>query len=182
MVFPHLLMTMWSEQVLARNISSLSGVSSSPDDVGRGRERDVLHMGAPEIGGFRDRFLSLTPSHLAVVMALAGAWILAGCSVTTGATQSSVGAPATSAPTNAPTSISSKINDAMSNTCPVAQAPQDADTFRPDITLNEDGGAIHTTALHPGQRLEIRLDSQIQWGLRVDDPQHILVGANSQGW
>jgi hypothetical protein len=138
----------------------------------------VLHMGAPDIGGFRDRFLSLIPSRLAVVMMLMASWILAGCGVTTGATQSSVGAPATSAPT----STSSKINDAASNACPVAQAPPDAYTFGPEITLNEVGGAIQTAALHAGQRLEIHLDSQVQWALRMDDPNHILTSAQSQGW
>jgi hypothetical protein len=83
---------------------------------------------------------------------------------------------------SAPTSTSSKINDATSDACPLAQAPQDANSFNPDMTLNEDGGPIHTASLHPGQRLEIRLDSQVQWGLRVDDPQHVLVSANAQGW
>jgi hypothetical protein len=167
---------------MARNISSLSGVSSSSPNVGRDREREALHMGAHDIGSFRDRFRSLMPSRLALVMALMGFWILTGCGVTTGTGQPSAAGAATTAATKAPTSTSAKINDAPSNTCPVAQAPPDADTFRPDITLNEDGGAIHTAALHAGQRLEIRLDSQVQWALRIDDPNHSLTSAQSQGW
>ncbi len=139
-------------------------------------------MRAPNSGGFRTRFLSLGPSYIAVAVVLVGAWILTGCGVTTRASQSSVTDAATSAPTGVPTSSSAKINDATSNTCPVAQAPQNADSFRTDFVLNEDGGAIQTLTLRQGQRVEIRLDSQVQWALRIDDPNHILTSAQSQGW
>jgi hypothetical protein len=110
--------------------------------------------------------------------AFALVWALSGCSTALGyhetSTASSVPAAAT------PTSV--KINNATSNLCPAAQPPQDAETFRADITLNEDGAPTHSVTLHPGQRLEIRIDSQVQWALQMNDPTHILVSAQSQGW
>jgi hypothetical protein len=135
-------------------------------------------MGLSDTGGFRPRRSPRLPGHIAVIMMFVSAWILPGCGVVTGTSQPSAAGVATIAPT----ATGAKINGAMPNACPVAQAPDEASSFTPDIIVSEDGAPSHTLTLHPSQRLEIRLDSQIQWQLRIVDPQHILVSAISQGW
>jgi hypothetical protein len=82
----------------------------------------------------------------------------------------------------AATPTSAKINHATSNFCPSAQPPQDAESFRADIVLNDSGTPTQIVTLDPSQRLEIRIDSQVQWALQINDPAHILVSAQSQGW
>ena len=163
---------------LPRNICRFSDVSSSLRDISRTRERDVLRMALPDVSGFRLRHLPRISSRSAIVLAVLALWMLSGCGLATGTSHST----AAGAPTTAPTTTGSKINGAISNVCPIAQAPDDASAFTPHVIVKEDSGSIHTLALRPNQRLEIRLDSQVQWALRLDDPQHILVSASSQGW
>jgi hypothetical protein len=118
------------------------------------------------------------PGRIAVVMIFVSVWMLAGCGMRTGADHPA----AAGVSTVAPTSTASKINATELNACQGAQGPEDAKSFTPDISVTEDGDVTHMLTLHQGQRLEIRLDAQVQWRLSVVDPNHTLVSAGSQGW
>jgi hypothetical protein len=122
------------------------------------------------------------PGNVAVCMMLVAVWALSGCSTITGTSQSSLSGAATNAPTVAPTVTRAKINDAASSPCPVTQAPGDVTSFKPDITVTEDGGSNQALTVRRGQRLEIRLAAQVQWEMQVDDPNHTLLDAASEGW
>jgi hypothetical protein len=139
-------------------------------------------MGRTDIGGFRPRRLPCVPGHIAAFALLVSAAMLSGCGVTTAASQSSAASATNTASTSAPTPTGATIHDTTSNACPLAQAPEDATSFTPDIIVSGDAEAVHMLSLRRSQRLEIRLDPQLQWVLRVDDPNHTLVGARSQGW
>jgi hypothetical protein len=139
-------------------------------------------MGRRDISGFRLRRLPCVPGRIAAFALLVSVSMLAGCGVTTATSQSSAASATSIAATSAPTSTGATIQDTASNACPLAQAPEDATSFTPDIIVTGDGEPEHRLSLRRSQRLEIRLDPQLQWTLRVDDPIHTLVGARSQGW
>jgi hypothetical protein len=145
-------------------------------------ESEIARMGRPSISGFRPRRLPCVPGHIAAFALVVSVLTLSGCGVRTATSQSSAASATNPAATSAPTSTGATIHDTASNACPLAQAPEDATSFTPDIIVSGDGGPIHTVSLRRSQRLEIRLDPQIQWTLRVDDLNHTLVGARSQGW
>jgi hypothetical protein len=139
----------------------------------------VQRMKISDRSGLRPGFPPGASVCLAVCAILALVWLLSGCSVATGTGGAGL---ATSAPTSAPTTTGSQLHEVASNACPVAQAPQDAISFKADVIVNEGNGATQTLTLRQAQRLEIHLDSQVKWELRVEDPQRILLGATSQGW
>jgi hypothetical protein len=161
-----------------RNLSCHPSVLPSSSYVGYTRESDGARMRPPHIGGVRLAHVLSSSGCSAVFMMFVVVWILPGCGAASQSSQTS----ATSVATGAPTSADSKINGAVSNVCPITQAPEEVRSFSPDIIVTEGGDPTHALNLQQRQRLEIRLDSQVEWELHMDDPHHALVSAGPQGW
>ena len=70
------------------------------------------------------------------------------------------------------------------NGCPVQSAPASASTKPVDVILTDTNGAIaaQPTSVNVGQTLEVRLAASVRWALSLQDPQHVVTSAESEGW
>ena len=86
-------------------------------------------------------------------------------------------------PATAPAAQSTRGN-VVAVGCPVQRAPSDANSFHPDVTItsSQDLGAAQPVALTQGQRLEIHLESTVQWSLTTTGPAHVLDSMTPAGW
>lgn len=118
------------------------------------------------------------PSVFLLLLALTALVSLTGCgqltrSGTSGATTATTAAlPSATAPPHA-----SDIKG-----CPGGQAPGDAATFVPDVTVSQEASPAQPVALTHGQRLEIRLAPGAQWRLANAGFGSILTATSAEGW
>ena len=117
-----------------------------------------------------------------LALALGFGILLAGCGQVTHAGSTSL--TATPSATQSATKSPSARNSATANGCPSKQLPVDGGIFRPDVTItsSQDLGAAQSFALTQGQRLEIHLESTVQWSLTTTDPAHVLDSMTPAGW
>ncbi|HEX9068540.1 MAG TPA: hypothetical protein VF807_07200, partial [Ktedonobacterales bacterium] len=120
------------------------------------------------------------PRHCATLVALMCAGLFAGCAPTAVASRP---AASQTAPSAAPTATrTAKSGEATANGCLGGQAPANAASFAPDVTVVEDSQEQRSLTLRQGQRLEIRLDAQMQWVLSGSGAQNALTSSGPGGW